>query len=446
MGTVKGLIKGVTSGDPEDSKFVSHPDRISGSSELFTLRSPPRNANEQFPVTDFYECYWANRMRDTKLRHVLPWMVKLLRFPKDTRPLVWLAWIVVWAAILAAFGAGVVKFETISTTYDFVTTGLIGVACSAAVGAIVQKLLIGKVGDAARYLTPNADNVEQRAKIRKEALDLLDKLQKSDRYLRIVLVGHSLGSVIAYDVLSRLWDDYRDRFWTEEERLGDKTAPEVKLPENGQEALAKIEQISEKMRSETADEIDGSTTDFRKAQLNLWDEQREMGNRWLITDLVTLGSPLAHSKYLLRVAKNDLDEKFELREYSKCPPLPDNWQGSDNRSISYKVSNVKVMIPSAVFAQVRWTNLWFPGDVISGKVAKTFGTGVEDVKVSRVGWLASWLPWSHTKYWEPKEVDATNELRKALQLDDQDVVGLLHKHAQNIGSNASIQKGIEPDR
>jgi hypothetical protein len=245
-----------------------------------------------------------------------------------------------------------------------------------------------------------------------------------------VLVGHSLGSVIAYDVLGRLWDDYRDRFWQGTDRLSKKTAQRVKLPVDGQQRLIEIERKSVNLRKATdKDDIKTLRQEYKRAQLSLWDEQRKMGNRWLITDLVTLGSPISHSKYLLRLAKNNLAEKFERREYPECPPSPNIRQGSDETSLSYNVSTVKVIIPSAVFAQVRWTNLWFPGDVIGGEVGPSFGNGIEDVRINRKRRLMSWLPTAHTKYWDPKEPEAIDGLQDALELANPDVIELLKTHA-----------------
>jgi len=70
------------------------------------------------------------------------------------------------------------------------------------------------VGDAVRYLTPSPQNIDSRYKIRQKGVDLLKKLhEKKDKkgnplYRRIVIVGHSLGSVVGYDIITNLWHDY----------------------------------------------------------------------------------------------------------------------------------------------------------------------------------------------------------------------------------------------
>ena len=50
--------------------------------------------------------------------------------------------------------------------------------------------------------------------------------------------------------------------------------------------------------------------------------------RWLITDLVTLGSPLAHADFLLAKSAKEMDERILHREFPTCPPVRevlDNW-------------------------------------------------------------------------------------------------------------------------
>src|SRR5262249_1376115 len=80
-----------------------------------------------------------------------------------------------------------------------------------AVFKVFQPMLLGWVGDAARYCGRSPDNPIERQQIRAEGIKLLDRLhtqldsKKNLEYERIVLVGHSLGSVIAYDLLTNYW-------------------------------------------------------------------------------------------------------------------------------------------------------------------------------------------------------------------------------------------------
>ena len=56
------------------------------------------------------------------------------------------------------------------------------------------------LGDAARYFRNSPGNVAVRRAIRKEAVDTLERLHNG-QYDRIVVVAHSLGTVVAYDML-----------------------------------------------------------------------------------------------------------------------------------------------------------------------------------------------------------------------------------------------------
>src|SRR2546426_1054477 len=64
-----------------------------------------------------------------------------------------------------------------------------------------------------------------------------------------------------------------------------------------------------------------SVREFQQAQIRLWWELQELGNPWLVTDLVTLGSPLAHAAFLLAQDENDLRRRQRQRELPTCPPV-----------------------------------------------------------------------------------------------------------------------------
>ncbi|MBJ6903642.1 hypothetical protein, partial [Vibrio cholerae] len=74
-------------------------------------------------------------------------------------------------------------------------------------GAFLQPYL----GDAARYFRGSPANVAVRRAIRKEAVGTLERLHTSGQYDRIIVVAHSLGCVVSYDMLrtyfSRVCDE-----------------------------------------------------------------------------------------------------------------------------------------------------------------------------------------------------------------------------------------------
>jgi hypothetical protein len=76
---------------------------------------------------------------------------------------------------------------------------------------VAQGFVLSYLGDAARYLSPRPRNIALRQKIRSEGLKLFRSLHASGEYDRIVVVGHSLGSVIGYDLITHLWQEYNER-------------------------------------------------------------------------------------------------------------------------------------------------------------------------------------------------------------------------------------------
>ena len=83
-----------------------------------------------------------------------------------------------------------------------------------AVSLIVRRFLIQYIGDVAAYITPHKLDrfFELRTKIRQWVLDVaqavyFDREEGQLTYARIGIIGHSLGSVVVYDVLNRLLVD-----------------------------------------------------------------------------------------------------------------------------------------------------------------------------------------------------------------------------------------------
>ena len=129
---------------------------------------------------------------------------------------------------------------------------------------------------------------------------------KSGEYERVIVVGHSLGSVVAYDILKHLWQEY----YTDYRQPKASTQP----------ALAKLEKIGEDLRKG----INGATVDnYMQAQIELWKEMRSLGNPWLVTDLITAGSPLTHAAMLLANDEDDLRARQRQRDLPTNPPEPE---------------------------------------------------------------------------------------------------------------------------
>lgn len=399
MDTLRGFVETVWTSD----KGVQHqhaipgvfskPDQISGSFELRRLTTT-KNKNEVY--TDFFELYWAHLMEGTTLDQVLAWTKKLLwRWPWKVPRRLLTAWflLVVFILVIAFFALQTVLPEDLRVlTYPRWFTALLSVFVSGIAVPIINNI----IGDAARYLTPAPINIKRRQEIRTYGVEILEKLHKSKAYDRIILIGHSLGSMIGYDILTFAWSLYNEK--------GDKSKPHP--------VLDSLERAVE------ADEMDIYT--YQKEQRKLQQELFQDGNPWLVTDFITLGSPLTHADLLLAEDKKDLEKKQAEKEIPTCPPV------LESGKFSYPHGKTqRTLHHAAVFGPTRWTNLYFParglifGDLIGGPLKDLFGWGVNDLalKTKIRGGL-----FSHSYYWRQEKGKETARyiqiLREAINLLD----------------------------
>ena len=63
-------------------------------------------------------------------------------------------------------------------------------------------------GRVVRYTRAKPDNIAARKNIRERGLALLSELHEKE-YERIIVVGHSLGSILAYDLISYFWAEHQ---------------------------------------------------------------------------------------------------------------------------------------------------------------------------------------------------------------------------------------------
>jgi hypothetical protein len=168
---------------------------------------------------------------------------------------------------------------------------------------------------------------------------------------------------------------------------------------------------------------------YRDMQIKLWQAIRELGNPWLVTDLITLGSPLAHAVLLLAHNEEDLKKRQDQRELPTNPPTrKDDAKKREPfpaRNTEPKPELESLIIHHAgLFACTRWTNLYFPvkwglfGDIVGGPLASCFGWGIRDIAVRvRKPWRRYTL-WAHTSYWHREQDDemALKELIETLEL------------------------------
>ncbi|RME06144.1 MAG: hypothetical protein D6803_07305 [Anaerolineae bacterium] len=397
MDTLRGFVDSVLPDPPDESqlKFWAKPDRMSESFELRRFSARPLEGR---PRTDFYEYYWAFHMRDTRLRHVLIWLLRLLlRNPARVPSRILPVWVTAWALLLLIGGLALASgmlggggFALLSR-YTANLSWLFGLLFS-----LFSTFLVNSLGDAARYMTPTPENVAQRQRIRADGVRLLRHLHTSGKYDRIIVVGHSLGSVIAYDIITHLWTEYNKMHG----RPDDFSQPYLK------QLNAAIARLGD---HPTPEQVEA----FQDFQHRLWLEQRKMGNPWLVSDLITLGSPLTSAAFLLTQSEEELRARQRELAFPTCPPQPDP---IDNQSYSFilvpyyrnsagELRAVRVLHHAAQFACTRWTNFYYPGDFIGGPLAPVFGPGVRDVSLQLGGWkLRSYLPTTHTRYWRKRGV------------------------------------------
>ena len=399
----------------------SKPDRISSSYELRRYQLP---RTSERPRTDLFELYWADRVIATKMSQITTWLRSLLlRRPKNVsaqlRPITNLLW-----SVTALGALGVVLLIVVIGTSGIshlwkiasplVTVGWLSVVVSI-LGSIAGAFVINVLGDAARYLDAAPDNVAVRQSIRQAGVTLLRRLHEQGQYDRIVLVGHSLGGVIAYDVIRQYWSEVHRSH---------------RSPLNVQQPLLNARRAARPAASP------GDRSDQRA----LWSEYRRIGNPWLVTDLVTVGSPLVHAGTLLARTPAELDELRDDRTLPTCPPRGDRSGGLDptfpeTYLVDGQQRSLRVLHHGAPFAVTAWTNLFAPvkafvsGDLVGGPVREVFGEGIHDIPVNiEPAWRAR-SPAAHTSYWatsakHPNE-QALRALRQAIDVDSD---GWLSRH------------------
>ena len=161
--------------------------------------------------------------------------------------------------------------------------------------------------------------------IRKHAVDTLEALHKWGTYDRIIVVAHSLGTVVAYDMLRTYFSRVNNGL------------PSSRLlePEFSDIDEFDLRKPSGPIRTEYEYRLAGREL-IRKIAAHTVNSAVESDHQrptWLVTDFVTLGSPLTHAHYLMCDGRNDaeLAANFQgratQREFPTCPPEPQDGDG-----------------------------------------------------------------------------------------------------------------------
>ena len=397
MDTLRGFVDAVLDQGPStsqaDAKYYSKPDLLADNLELRRLVS----AGGRDDRTDFYEFYWANLMPTAAWGRLASWYwVLMRRRPTNVPAQIMPIYLISWTLFLIVMGFG---------TYEAVRFLLGHPVASDPLGKMPWLLILAGgllsttirsyVGDAAVYLSPRPENIEARQKIRSAGLMLLDKVVGSGRYDRVIVVGHSLGSVIGYDMLTFAWQRHIDE-------LRDRNSAEWlkgQFPNRATRALRDAESAAKTIRDThdpTPEQMSAMAADWRRASRAVDDEQRANGDGWTVTDFVTLGNPLTHGALLLADDRLDFERRARERELPHCPPIRElsGKFSFEHRGVDDQGRPQRAIVPNsaAVFAVTGWTNLFFPcryvlyGDLVGGPVAPLFWPGVRDVPVATKTW------------------------------------------------------------
>lgn len=435
-----------------ERRYYSRPARITESYEARRMLAFRQAEGDQLVhgQAEFFEYHWSYLMTGNRLGDMLPTMRRMLlrsptTVPTGLRVVWWVVWVllVVLAALLVwLVVAGVmIKDFTFPGVLAAVLTALLGAAVG---GGIVATLVVAATNwvggavaksfvDVVRYLDRSPRSYEVRRAIRKGMVDLLRALQDEGRYSRVVVVAHSLGAYIAYDGITSLW--------SETSRLhGGPITEGAALPLAG---LTELEQAAATVLTHPDTGLDdrqrGELAAYRDRQFALWKATRAQGNPWLVTDFVSVGTPMYFADLLYTKNRRGFVRLANRGELPLDPPLTTTRTVEASRTGAPKYGWANrgrtVLGSDAPFAVVRWTNLYFPvtwgrGDWFGGPLRPLFGRGILDLPVlgNLPGRRAPGL--AHGRYFDYPDAiapdDVATVLREALALGvEQDLVDLL---------------------
>lgn len=283
------------------------------------------------------------------------------------------------------------------------------------------------LGDAARYFRASPGNVLVRREIRKQAVEMLETLHKWGTYDRIVVVAHSLGTVVAYDMLRAYFSRVNNALPSPsllEPQFSEIDSPDPNNPSDTLKDESKYRSAGrELVRKIAAQTVDSPVKGDRDKAT------------WLVTDFVTMGSPLTHAYYLMCDGKTEAElvanfrRRVTQREFPTCPP--ERIDGDGLLGFTNPNSKQKEFHHAGLFGMTRWTNLYFPmvqmfwGDAIGGPLKDIFGGYIKDVPVSTLASRAAAF-FTHTSYWKisgpnGREAPQIVALRREINLEDKSV-------------------------
>lgn len=453
------------------------PDDKSGLFELERVTTESKDCRK----TDFFELYYADLLNDTPLRNLWRWIRRLLSInptyiPSEFRVL-WTAfwflsliagaltlmvlvstptlfrtdWIAIafepraqLATLLIIFLVAALilpKFFKSTRVLELIPRWLTAALCILALiwiylfhplvwaamfiflgGYLALQFLLPYFGDAASYLSAQTETVESRQLVRNRGLRLLRALHHDPAYDRVIVVAHSLGSVLAYDLLHILWRE---------------VGPTKDNPPQDAAAMKAVD-----AHVASIGDRDWTLADkqaYQALQWRAYDNLRRQQVRnsqpdaerasWKISDFVSIGSPLTSAQFLI----TDGHEDFALMKQQRVlPTAPPQRYNDEHHSTYTDGAGNDVAHHAAVFNVVRWTNIYDAfepdfflfGDPISGPVAgdDRFGKAVLDrnVRIEHGGIAPRFF--THSYYWTETSEDWSQPSDQIIAL--RDAVGL----------------------
>jgi hypothetical protein len=184
---------------------------------------------------------------------------------------------------------------------------VLALVATLAVAYVVRGILTGFVGDIAVYVTADekSKNYAARRAILKGSCELVHDLLRSDDYDHVIIAGHSLGSVIAYDTVNKLIGEVATRY--------------------------------------AGPKAHNTLTEKHLAKLS---------------GLLTFGSPLDKIYYFFR-EQVEKDQAIRAQLVSYIHPFRRKSSGRNYKPFELTKPALPVM-------KVRWLNVWSPFDPVSG--------------------------------------------------------------------------------
>jgi len=365
---------------------------------------------------------------------------------------------------------------------------IILIAILAGIGWTVTKsFLVPIMADTARYLGRHPKDVALSRRVRADGVQMLEALHASGRYDRVVIVAHSLGSIVGLDIVSRFWARRAERMTplqksTYQAAIADVAAIQdaafecisnasscvaqaVPLSRSARRAIERHEnnssqdkndnsvletwlkvvqdldllfpspgRLKKKYKSakqfkvagaasferhhqhlldyaasfrrrkgtkneESADLLEIAAGELEQAATKLeginaslesvhpeFIRQTSLGDRtplWLISDFITIGSPLTYGEWLLTEQR-----------HADYPKTVNDKRGENGNGSRQNLS----ILPC------KWTNLFFEtrwivlGDIIAGPLWRKFGIGVKDVVLTKK--RPNFQFFAHNEYWK----------------------------------------------